>query len=77
MKYLVLLAILVIAYMVWRNARLERPRPDTRAQPPRPGGPQEMVSCAACGVHLPRSDALPGPGGSFYCCSEHRPRAGD
>ena len=75
MKYLVLLAVVVIAYLVWRNNRLERRPPEQKA-PPRAGGPQEMVSCAACGLHLPRTDALPDPRGDFYCCEEHRRGAG-
>ncbi|MBC5785156.1 hypothetical protein H8N03_19570 [Ramlibacter sp. USB13] len=76
MKYLVLLAVLVIAYMVWRNNRLEDRRRDAPPPPRRPGAPQEMVRCASCGLHLPQSDALPGPAGQFYCCKEHRLRAG-
>jgi uncharacterized protein len=69
MKYVLLFAILVIAYLIWRNNRLER-KPPPRATPP--GMPQQMVSCDACGLHLPQADALPGPGGQFYCCQEHR-----
>lgn len=76
MKYLVLFAVLFVAYLLWRNARLR----DERAAPPRPptapGGPQEMVSCPVCGVHLPRADAVQGAGGVLYCSHEHRLRAG-
>ena len=75
MKYLLLILVLVIAYMVWRNGRIERKGPDARA-PGAAAGPQEMVACEVCGVHLPRTDALPGPGGRLYCCQEHRQRAG-
>ncbi|HEX7888815.1 MAG TPA: PP0621 family protein [Ramlibacter sp.] len=76
MKYLLLIVVLVIAYMMWRNARIERKGPPS-ARPPGPAdGPQEMVACAACGVHLPRTDALPGPDGRLYCCQDHRQRAG-
>lgn len=76
MKYLVLFAVLFVAYLVWRNGRLR----DERAAPPqRPGapasGPQEMVSCPVCGVHLPRSDAVQGARGVLYCSHEHRLRA--
>ncbi len=75
MKYLVLLAVLVVAYLVWRNGRLR----DGRSAPPRArgaAGPQEMVRCAHCGVHLPRPDAVAGARGAFYCSEEHRLRAG-
>lgn len=75
MKFLVLLAVLVVAYLVWRNARLEHRKGPGAAAPPPSGQPTEMVSCAQCGLHLPRTDALPGPGGQYYCCQEHRQRA--
>ena len=75
MKYLVLLAVLVIAYLVWRHGRLERSERGP-SQRPAPGAPQEMVSCAQCGVHLPQPDAVRGGDGRFYCSQEHRLRAG-
>ena len=75
MKYLVLLAVLVIAYLVWRNNRLED-RSDKPAQRGAPGAPQPMVSCAFCGLHLPQADAVTGKDGRVDCCDEHRQRAG-
>ncbi|MEP7299203.1 MAG: PP0621 family protein [Burkholderiales bacterium] len=46
------------------------------ARPPRPpaapaDAPQAMLTCAQCGVHLPRDEALPGRGGVF-CDAAHR-----
>ena len=35
---------------------------------PGPAGPEAMVRCIQCGVFLPRTDALPAPGG--YRCSD-------
>jgi uncharacterized protein len=35
------------------------------------GGAEEMVSCAQCGVHLPRSEALQARG-LHYCSAAHR-----
>ena len=82
MKYLLVLAIVLIAYVLWRNSRANRAldREEERAKrPPVPpaGKPQEMVRCAVCAVHLPRADALPGADGLLYCSQEHRLRAGD
>jgi uncharacterized protein len=75
MKFLVLLAVLAVAYLVWRNGRIARK--DQPPEAPRAGAaPQDMVQCRACGVHLPRGEALPGPDGSLYCCAEHRGPAG-
>lgn len=74
MKYLLLIALLLVAYLLWRNARIDR-APDARRGKP-PAGPQEMVSCAQCGVHLPKPEAIAGPDGRLYCSQEHRLRAG-
>lgn len=73
MKYLVLFAVLYIAYLVWRNGRVQRHRHEP---PARPAGPQEMVSCPVCGVHLPKPEAVRGGDGRLYCSNEHRLRNG-
>ena len=77
MKYVVLIAVIVIVLWLLRAGRTAR-RADEGA-PPKPAAPpavqQEMVECPVCRVHLPRGDALPGPGGQLYCCAEHRQRA--
>ena len=75
MKYLILLLVVLAVLWLWRNAR--RGGGDTGAAPksgPTPL-PQDMVRCPVCSVHLPRSDALPGPDGQLYCCTAHRERA--
>jgi uncharacterized protein len=75
MKYLVLFAVLAIAYFWWRNARIaERGRRDAGA--PKVAPPQDMVRCPVCAVHLPRPDAVTGADGLLYCSQEHRLRAG-
>lgn len=80
MKYLLLLAVLLIAYNIWRSNRLRDERDEQARRSHRPqgpvGSPQEMVSCPVCGVHLPRSEAVQGAGGIHYCSNEHRLRAG-
>ena len=69
MKYLLLIAIVAVAYFLWRNARVA----ERRARAPKaPAGPQEMVSCRVCSVHLPRGDAVAGADGRLYCSNEHR-----
>lgn len=37
--------------------------------------PQDMVRCAACGVHLPKSESIERDG-VHYCCEEHSRSAG-
>ena len=73
MKYLLVLLVIVIAVGIWRSRRraenLQARRPETRLQPP-----QDMVACARCGLHLPRSEALvlEAPQPRYYCCAQHR-----
>ena len=75
MKFLVLFAVVfAVIWFIRNNRRDDAPRADTAARTPPP--PQQMVECAVCHVHLPRSDALAGPGGQLYCCAEHRRQAG-
>jgi uncharacterized protein len=74
MKYLILLLVVLAVLWFWRNARGS----GTPRAGKKPGGdalPQDMVRCPVCSVHLPRSDALPGPDGQLYCCAAHREHA--
>jgi uncharacterized protein len=78
MKYLLLIAIVI--GVLWLTRTLRKPVP-----PPQPNGspssasapaaealpPEDIVACAQCGIHLPRSEALPGRGGLF-CGEAHR-----
>lgn len=75
MKFLLVIAVLVVAYYVWRSGRRPGPgdAPPTGRRTAAPQ-PQDMVQCASCAVHLPRSDALVGRGGAVFCSDEHRQR---
>lgn len=74
MKFLVLLLVLGVAYMVWRGQRLA-----ARKEPDKPGRgravPQDMVACARCGVHVPHGDAWVS-GEHTYCSAEHQQQDG-
>lgn len=75
MKYLILLVVVIAVLWYWRNARGgDTPAGGKRRAGPQ-AAPQDMVQCPVCSVHLPRSDALPGPDGQLYCCAAHRQRA--
>lgn len=74
MMRLLLLLLAVLGVVLWwkhQQRGAARP-PDTPPPPPAPG-PEAMLRCADCGVHLPASQALPGRGGVF-CSPEHRAR---
>ena len=84
MKLLLILVFVLVVLWLWRSSR--RADRDAQAQsrsakaPERQRPPQigatEIVACAVCDVHLPRSEALPGPGG-VYCSAAHRQQAED
>ncbi len=61
--FLLLAAIAWIAYKSWRRSAAggERPAP----------GAEDMVRCAHCGVHVPRSESV-SAGSDFFCSEEHR-----
>ncbi len=74
MKYLLFA---VLAYVAWRWYTAQRAKDEPAAQaPPAPAQPEvateKMVSCAHCGIHLPQSEALAGPGSLHFCGDEHR-----
>lgn len=82
-KYLLIIGIALGVYWLWRQGRMAESREAGPAPAAPPAAtskssvkpPQDMVACAHCGLHLPRSEALAdGPGGSepFYCSAAHR-----
>jgi uncharacterized protein len=71
--------VLIVVLVVWLLRRaIEGPRP--RGGGPAPDGGEakgDLVSCAHCGVNLPKGEAyaargvLPGAGGRYFCSEEH------
>lgn len=72
MKYLLVLAVVMVAFYVWRNNRIND-RSQTRPPPPPETSrlPVVMVACRQCGTHLPLGEAVEGAQGP-YCSAEHR-----
>ncbi|MGZ8253401.1 MAG: PP0621 family protein [Burkholderiaceae bacterium] len=68
-RILFFLLLAVVIYMVWRSMqRRDKGPPSSGTEL---GTPQAMVSCATCGLHVPRQEALL-LGDRFFCCEEHR-----
>jgi uncharacterized protein len=62
-------AVLVLLWLLRGGGARRAPPPQRpRADVPTP---QAMLTCAHCGVHMPRDEALPGRGGVF-CGDVHR-----
>lgn len=76
MKYLLVIVLVLMVLWLWRSNRRAERQDKPPAQPAGRTGqpPTEVVACAVCAVHLPRSDALPG-GNGFYCSDAHRRQA--
>ena len=73
MKYILVLAVILIGVFVWRSNREVRKPPAARQGEP---GMKaiEMVRCDVCGVHCPKIDALAGKRG-VSCTAQHRSQA--
>lgn len=81
MKYVLLLAVLWLAYTLWQHQRRQTmrdqrpppaaPPPNLNATPASADTPQHMVRCQHCGIHLPQPDAIRGQLG-WYCGTAHR-----
>ena len=70
MKFvLLLLAVLGLVWMLRGSLRRGAAPPPLKPDAAR--GPQTMVRCSQCGLHLPQGEALPGRGGVF-CGDAHR-----
>lgn len=69
MKFLVLLLVLGVAYLLWRGKRVKHRQASNK--PAQLSAPQDMLACAHCGVHVPRSEAWIRDGRS-YCSAKHQ-----
>lgn len=63
-RLLLLAAIAAVVYLLLRSFRKSVP-------PPQDPAVEDMVRCAQCGVHLPRSESILSAG-NFFCSAEHR-----
>ncbi|MBU1426421.1 MAG: hypothetical protein KKH12_07335 [Gammaproteobacteria bacterium] len=64
-RLLFLLAVVLAVYLLLRSFRRKTPKQDVSA------AAEEMVRCAQCGVHLPKSESILADG-NFYCSDVHR-----
>lgn len=68
-KFVVLILVAVAVWFVVKGLRKPAPPRERRAAETLAG--EAMVTCAHCGVHLPRSEAA-ADGLLFYCSEDHR-----
>lgn len=67
MKYLLLIAFAAVIWWVWKK-RSQQP---AERSAPVSAAPEQMVSCAHCGVFLPQSDGIIDEG-VYFCTEAHR-----
>lgn len=67
MKYLILIALALVAWWFWRQAN-RTPQVDKPASAP----PETMARCAYCDVYCPRGDMVTDTDGRLYCTPAHR-----
>ncbi len=63
-RLLLLIAIVVVIFLLLKSYRKNAPRQDKTIT-------DDMVRCAQCGMHLPRSEGIEA-NGQFFCGTEHR-----
>lgn len=69
-RLLLLVVIAAVVYLLLRSYRRKSEAQDKEAVT------EDMVCCAYCGVHLPRSESVQS-GEKSYCSTEHRDAARD
>ncbi|HCI12657.1 MAG: hypothetical protein A2063_08500 [Gallionellales bacterium GWA2_60_142] len=67
-RLLLLVVIAAVVYLLIRSYRRKSEAADKEVVT------EDMVRCAHCGVHLPRSESIKA-GDKFYCSAEHRDAA--
>lgn len=82
MKYLLVTALVLVVFWLWRHNRQVEGKAAQSDGASRPGRAAkraqatEVVACSVCQVHLPRAEAVTGRKG-LYCSEAHRRQAGD
>ncbi len=71
-KFLLLIAVFIVAYLAIKSGSRKRDWPQQAARPGAegPGAEEDMVRCKVCGVHLPRSESLQSRD-EYFCSEEH------
>ncbi len=65
-RLLFLFAVIAVVYWLLKTYRKQSPKQDAPA-----ASSENMVICAQCGVHLPKSEAT-ASAGRFFCGEAHR-----
>ena len=72
MKYFIVLALVFAVMSALRRAQARR---NEERSPVSPSVPENMVTCAYCGVNQPVSESI-SMNGQYFCCRAHLRAAG-
>jgi len=59
---------IIIAILIYWIIKSRQPKQKQAGTPPE--SIEDMVSCAHCGVHLPKSETISSHN-KYFCCNEH------
>ena len=71
LAFFLIIAVLVYWIIKTRSPEETQTPDENQAENETPKSLEEMVRCAHCGVHLPRSESVTSQG-EFFCCNDHR-----
>lgn len=63
-RLIFIFVVIVVAYLLFKSYRRQLPKQDE------PAKGQDMISCAFCGIHIPKSESLL-VDGKNYCSTAH------
>ncbi len=69
-RLIFILIIIALVYWLLTSYRRRINKPTDPAKPADTAKTQDMVSCAHCGVHLPKGESLL-VDGKYFCCEAH------
>ena len=68
MKYLLWIALFLLVYWTLRKTRNR----GEKSPPTTSRAPEQMVTCAHCGINLPVSESIHDESGRHFCCIDHQ-----
>jgi len=74
MKYLFWIGLFFAIYWFLRNKKIRNSSNSSTPETRRPREPEQMVTCAHCGVHLPISESITAKG-LHFCSTNHQQAA--
>lgn len=69
-RLIFIVVVIALAYWLYKSYRKRLPKQDESTREQNMTNGQDMISCAHCGIHVPKSESLL-LDGKYYCCTAH------